>query len=51
MDMMMPSMDGLTIIPLLRQFNPNIYDGGMSGLNSTEAVLQAEQLGCPRLLA
>ena len=45
MDIMMPSMDGMAVIPVLRQFNPNIYMVAMSGLNSTEAVLQAEQLG------
>ncbi|NEQ21523.1 MAG: response regulator, partial [Microcoleus sp. SIO2G3] len=45
MDIMMPSIDGMAVIPVLRQFNPNIYMVAMSGLNSTEAVLQAEQLG------
>jgi CheY-like chemotaxis protein len=45
MDIMMPSMDGMAVIPVLRQFNPNIYMVAMSGLNSIEAVLQAEQLG------
>ena len=49
-DMMMPSMDGLTLIPLLRQFNPNVYIVAMSGLNSTEAVVQAESLGCQGFL-
>lgn len=45
MDIMMPSMDGLAAITLLRQFNPNLYVVAMSGLNSTEAVAQAESLG------
>ncbi len=45
MDIMMPSMDGLAAISLLRQFNPNLYAVAMSGLNSTEAVAQAESLG------
>lgn len=50
MDMMMPSVGGLAIIPLLRQFNPDIYVVIMSGLNSTEAVLQAERVGCQGFL-
>ncbi len=45
MDIMMPSMDGLAAITLLRQFHPNLYAVAMSGLNSTEAVAQAESLG------
>jgi PAS domain S-box-containing protein len=49
-DMMMPSLDGLAIIPLLRQFNPGVYVVVMSGLNSTEAVLQAERVGCQGFL-
>jgi PAS domain S-box-containing protein len=49
-DMMMPSMDGITLIPLLRQFNPNVYIVAMSGLNSTEAVVQAESMGCQGFL-
>jgi CheY-like chemotaxis protein len=49
-DMMMPSIDGLTIIPLLRQFNPSVYVVAMSGLNSTEAVIQAESAGCQGFL-
>jgi len=44
-DMMMSSMDGLTTIPLLRRFNPNLCVIAMSGLNSTEAVAQVEKLG------
>ncbi|MEW6493333.1 MAG: response regulator [Cyanobacteriota bacterium] len=45
MDIMMPSMDGLVTIPLLRRFNPNLCVVAMSGLNSTEAVAQIERLG------
>lgn len=45
MDIMMPSMDGLAAITLLRRLNPNLYVVAMSGLNSTEAVAQAESLG------
>jgi PAS domain S-box-containing protein len=49
-DMMMPSLDGLAIIPLLHRFNPNVYVVAMSGLNSTEAVVQAESVGCQGFL-
>ena len=49
-DMMMPLIDGLAIIPLLRQFNPGVDVVVMSGLNSTEAVLQAERVGCQGFL-
>ncbi len=49
-DIMMPSIDGLSVIPLLRQFNPSVYVVAMSGLNSTEAALQAERLGCQKFL-
>lgn len=45
MDVMMPSMDGLSTIPLLRRLNPQVYAIAMSGLNSTETVTQAERLG------
>ena len=45
MDIMMPSMDGLTTLSLLRRFKPNVYAIAMSGLNSTEAVIQAERQG------
>lgn len=51
MDIMMPSMDGLGTIPLLRRFNPNLYVIGMSGLNSTEAVAQVERLGFQSFLS
>lgn len=45
MDIMMPTMDGTTIIPLLRRLNPNVYVLAMSGLNSTEVVSQVQKLG------
>jgi PAS domain S-box-containing protein len=45
MDIMMPTMDGLVAIPLLRRFNPHIYAIAMSGLTSKEAISQAEKLG------
>ncbi|MCS6812636.1 MAG: response regulator [Cyanobacteria bacterium] len=50
-DLMMPVMDGLTTIALLRQFNPSIYAIAMSGLNSTEAVAEADRLGFQGFLA
>jgi nitrogen-specific signal transduction histidine kinase/CheY-like chemotaxis protein len=50
MDIMMPTMDGLTAIPLLRRFNPNVHTIAMSGLSSTEAVTKAEQLGFQHFL-
>lgn len=45
MDIMMPTMDGTNIIPLLRRLNPNVYVVAMSGLNSTEVVSQVQKLG------
>jgi PAS domain S-box-containing protein len=45
MDMMMPSMDGFTTIPLLHRLNPNVYAVAMSGITATDAVVQAEKLG------
>lgn len=45
MDIMMPTMDGTNIIPLLRRLNPNVYVVAMSGLNSTEVVAQVQKLG------
>jgi PAS domain S-box-containing protein len=49
-DIMMPSIEGLAVIPLLRRFNPSVCVVAMSGLNSTEAVLQADRLGCQGFL-
>ncbi|HIK44761.1 MAG TPA: response regulator [Leptolyngbyaceae cyanobacterium M65_K2018_010] len=45
MDLMMPTMGGLTAIPLLKRMNPSLCIIAMSGLNSTEAVAQAERQG------
>lgn len=45
MDIMMPLMDGPSIIPLLRRLNPEVYVVAMSGLNSKEAVAQLQKLG------
>ncbi|MBD2311718.1 response regulator [Desertifilum sp. FACHB-1129] len=45
MDIMMPLMDGPSILPLLRRLNPDVYAIAMSGLNSKEAVKQLQQLG------
>ena len=50
-DIMMPAMDGLAVIPLLRRFHPQVYAIAMSGLNSTEAVAQAEKQGFQSFLA
>lgn len=46
LDLMMPSMDGMATIPLLRQLQANAYIIAMSGLSSTESINQAERLGC-----
>lgn len=51
MDLMMPLMDGLTTLALLQQLNPNIHAIAMSGLNSTEAVAEADRLGFQGFLA
>ncbi|MCD8486369.1 MAG: response regulator [Desertifilum sp.] len=45
MDIMMPLMDGPSILPLLRRLNPDVYAIAMSGLNSKESVKQLKQLG------
>jgi signal transduction histidine kinase/DNA-binding response OmpR family regulator len=45
MDLMMPSLDGLAALPLLRRFNADLYAIAMSGLTSTEIATQAEELG------
>ena len=45
MDLMMPTMDGLTAIPVLKRLNPNLRAIAMSGLNSTDAVAKAERQG------
>lgn len=43
-DIMMPSLDGLNTLPLLRRFNPNVHVIAMSGLSSTETLTQARSL-------
>ncbi|WP_228037882.1 hybrid sensor histidine kinase/response regulator [Nodosilinea sp. LEGE 06152] len=45
MDLMMPTMDGLTTVPLLKRINPDLRVIAMSGLSSTDAVAKAEQQG------
>jgi two-component system, cell cycle sensor histidine kinase and response regulator CckA len=50
-DLMMPGMDGLTTVSALRQLNPDLPIVAMSGLNSVEAVDQAERCGCQYFLA
>lgn len=45
MDLMMPTMDGLTAIPVLKRLNPNLRAIAMSGLNSTDAAAKAERQG------
>lgn len=45
MDIMMPSMDGLSTIPLLQRFNPDTYMVAMSGLHSPEIMAQVERMG------
>jgi PAS domain S-box-containing protein len=45
MDVMMPGMDGLTVLPILHQLNPHIHAIAMSGIHSTEAVAQTEKQG------
>lgn len=51
MDIMMPTMDGTTIIPLLQRINPDVYVVAMSGLNSTEVVAQVQKLGFQEFLS
>jgi PAS domain S-box-containing protein len=51
LDLMMPVMDGVATIPLLRQFSPNVYVVAMSGVNVTETVAQSEHLGCQDFLS
>ncbi|WP_309732726.1 response regulator [Chamaesiphon sp. OTE_75_metabat_556] len=50
-DMMMPVMDGLTTVTALHQLNPDLPVIAMSGLNSIEAVAQAERFGCRHFIA
>jgi two-component system, cell cycle sensor histidine kinase and response regulator CckA len=50
MDMMMPVMDGATTITSLKLINPHGRVIAMSGLNTSEAIAQAERLGFDRFL-
>lgn len=50
-DIMMPTMDGLATVALLRRGNPHAPIIAMSGLHSTEAVAQAEKVGFHSFLA
>ncbi len=50
-DMMMPVMDGFTTVTTLHQLNPDLPVIAMSGLNSVEAVAQAERSGCRHFVA
>lgn len=45
MDIMMPTMDGLATLPLMRRLSPAVYGVAMSGLNSSETVAQTQRLG------
>ncbi|MDX2242573.1 MAG: response regulator [Leptolyngbyaceae cyanobacterium bins.302] len=45
MDMMMPGMDGLAVLPILQRLKPAIHAIAMSGIHSIEAVSQAEKQG------
>jgi PAS domain S-box-containing protein len=51
MDIMMPSMDGLATISLLRRLDPNVCAIAMSGISSTEVKQQAQQMGFQEFLA
>ncbi|MBF1999285.1 MAG: response regulator [Synechococcales cyanobacterium M58_A2018_015] len=50
-DIMMPDMDGLTAISLLKQLSPQVHPIAMSGLHSTDLAAQAEKLGFQGFLA
>ncbi len=50
MDVMMPGMDGLTMLPLLRQLNPHIHVIAMSGIHATPAIGQPDQPGFQHFL-
>jgi two-component system, cell cycle sensor histidine kinase and response regulator CckA len=45
MDLMMPCMDGLATVSVLRRFNPQLHLIAMSGINTTEMIAQAKQMG------
>lgn len=51
MDLMMPTMDGLATIPILRTLHPEVYAIAMSGLSSMDAIAEAERAGFRHFLA
>ena len=51
MDVMMPTLDGLTTISLLRRLDPKVRAIAMSGLSSAEAIAESERLGFQGFLA
>ena len=50
-DMMMPNMDGLTLITALLRADPDLTIIAASGLNANEIVLAARQLGVAQFIA
>lgn len=50
MDVMMPGMDGLTVLSIFQRLNPDVQAIAMSGIHSTEAVAQIERQGFQRFL-
>ncbi|BAU12416.1 two-component hybrid sensor and regulator [Leptolyngbya sp. NIES-3755] len=51
LDLMMPTLDGLTTIRALQKINPSILIVAMSGLAANEAVAQATRVGIQHCLA
>ena len=51
MDMMMPSMDGLTAIHNLQRINPQVKVIAVSGLPSSEKIITAKNSGAKEFLA
>lgn len=49
-DLMMPMMDGLSTIPLIRHLCPDVTIVAMSGLGAPETMAQAAQLGAQYFL-
>jgi CheY-like chemotaxis protein len=50
MDIMMPEMDGNTALVTLHQIAPNLPAIAMSGLNTTDAIAQAQRSGFLKFL-
>lgn len=50
MDLMMPVMDGLAAITVMRQLQPSVQAIAMSGLTSKEAIARAKTLGFQHFL-